>query len=794
MIAHINEAGLEQSLLEHLIGTANKAKYKGQKLSIGNIMFITGLLHDLGKNSKLFEDYLKKAVIDPSSVKRGEVDHSTAGGKFVYDKYYNENQIRKITAQIISAAIINHHGLNDMLDIEGVDNFGRRMNKCEEIKYFDVLKNSSDTIFKFFDLDKLFDLSFEEMKNISLAIKDIVNDMEDKDSAFYIFGCLERLILSILIDSDRTDTAEFMNGLVLPSSNSVDDIYELWDKMIINLSMKIESFKGTDYISVLRKEISDECHQFSHNPTGIYCLPIPTGGGKTLSGLRYALEHAKKFSKEHIIYVAPYLSILEQNADEYRKALNINEHILEHHSNIVLDVEDDRYEYLKETWDSPIIMTTMVQFLDVLFSGNSQNIRRMNQLANSVVIIDEIQSLPIKCVSLFNVMMNFLSRICNTTVILCSATQPLLDDVKKKILYGKPKYMTIDVEKQFNDFKRTEIVDKTVRGGYNREELSEFVLGKMESNDNILIILNTKSSVRNLYSEIENKIKISKQHIEIVQLTTYMCAENRSDIINDLKIKLKSKKIICISSQLIEAGVDISFQCVVRALAGLDNIAQAAGRCNRNGEKELGYVYIINYKEENLSHLKDIKIAQESTQKILDDLLIQKDSNIDLLSPKLMNKFYEIYFYNRINEMNYTIKEKNTDMYDLLSINTVGKNAYKERNNNEYPLQLKQAFKYAAQNFEVIGNNTIGLIVPYKDNFDSINIVKNSYDIKEIKNELKKIQRYTVNLYKDDAMIKKLIGRNAIDNSILNGNILLLREGFYNEKTGVCDELEDLIM
>jgi len=801
MIARKNEDGLEQSVEEHLISVAEKASAKGKNIGLENLMLLTGLLHDIGKGCENFQEYLINAIADPSSVRKGEVDHSTAGGKYIFEEFYKNNKFQKLTAQIISTAIISHHGMIDILDIEGDDNFTRRMNKSIEISFNEVLENTSETLFKKYDIAELFLKSSNEIECIFAKITKITDEMNDTNSKFFLFGCLERIILSILIDADRTDAAEFMNEKCFTKEMNESELFEFWTELQISLNVKIDSFDHNEKLYTIRNMISEECFEFSKYPAGIYCLPIPTGGGKTLGGLNFAIEHSKKHKKKRIIYVSPFLSILEQNADEYREALGDSEFILEHHSNIIIDDDkenDINYKYSIETWQQPIILTTMVQFLNVLFKDRIQNVRRMNSLINSVIIIDEIQSLPIKCVSLFNCMMNFLSQVCDVTIILCSATQPLLGQVDKQILYGNPKNMSHNIESQFKDFKRTKIIPSIVKGGYNRYEMAEFVMDKMKDSDNVLVILNTKSAVRNLYLELESIVNSSKGDIEIVQLTTYMCAEHRSDTIKELKQKLKvnNKRLICISTQLIEAGVNISFKCVVRSLSGLDSIAQAAGRCNRNGEREVGYVYIVNYndKEENISRLEDIKYAQDATRQILDKYADMPEYyENDLLSTKAMNSYYERYFFDRKSDMDYVIKQKNTTLYDLLSINSNGTGAFQEMTGKIPSIIMKQSLKFAGQNFEVIGNDTVGLLVPYKDGRKSIEIIEKSYDTNEIIRELRKMQRYTINLYRDDSIIKKLEKRNAIDSSILDGHVLILREGFYDEKYGVSTELEDLI-
>lgn len=801
MIARKKEDGKEQTIEAHLISVAEKSRKKGKDVGLENLMMLTGLLHDIGKGCLNFQEYLIKSINDPYSVNRGEVDHSTAGGKYIFEEFYNNNKYNKLTAQLISTAIISHHGVNDIVDVDGNDNYSKRMSKFEEISFKEVITNITDELLKKYDIDKLFAESLKEVESIYSNIIKIIDEMNDKKSQFFLFGCLERIILSILIDSDRTDAAQFEYGgnLLIEGIDEIEQ-FNMWTMLQNSLIKKMNSFDKNEKLYEIRNIISEECFKFSGNPTGIYCLPVPTGGGKTFSGLNFALEHAKKYKKSRIIYVSPFLSILEQNADEYRDALGNYEFILEHHSNIIIDDDkenDINYKYILESWQQSIILTTMVQFLNVLFKDKTNSIRRFNSLINSVIIIDEIQSLPIKCVSMFNVMMNFLNKICNSTIILCSATQPLLGQVDKPILYGKPKNMSYNIENKYKVFKRTQIIPSIVRGGYDCHEMAKFVIDKMRQNENVLIILNTKAAVRNLYNKLKSMIEDFGEKIEIVQLTTYMCAEHRSDTINNIKQNLLEKKLICISTQLIEAGVNISFQCVIRSLAGLDSIAQAAGRCNRNGEREIGHVYIVNYsdKEENISKLEDIKYAQDAAWPILDKYSETPEFyENDLLSTKAMNSYYERYFFDRKNQMNYTIKDKNTTIYDLLNVNPNGKDAYKERNGKNPELILKQAFKFAGQNFEVIDNNTVGLIVPYKNGVNSIEIILKSYDKYEIIREIKKMQRYTINLYRNDAVIKILEERNAIDSSVLDGHVLILREGFYDDSIGVSTELEDLIL
>ncbi|MEG1738573.1 MAG: CRISPR-associated helicase Cas3' [Odoribacter sp.] len=794
MIAHIKKNSVTQdnevqTVCEHLENVAHLGDRLGKTLGLKHTLFLTGLLHDIGKETKGFNTYILKAFDDPKSVRRGEINHSSAGGKYIFDRYYKGTNYEKITAQIISEAIVSHHGLTDTIDAEGNLKLMKRVRpSTEKIDYDRAIENNR-LLFQKYDIQMLFMKSVKEITLIVEEIIDVAELMKSEQAGSFMLGALERLVLSFLVQADRTDTAAFMNGEI-----EIQTPKDLWKIFKNRVEETLDHFKTEDPISVLRQQLSDECLNFAKNPSGVYRLSIPTGGGKTLSSLRYALEHADYYGKDRIFYIAPFLSILEQNAGVIRETLQDDTYILEHHSNII--IEDDggmnsRYQTLTDTWDSPMILTTMVQFLNTLFNASMQSIRRMHRLSNSIIIFDEIQSLPIKCIYLFNTIINFLSKICGATVILCSATQPLLDEVDKNILYGLPKDIISDVQTYAEKFKRVEIKDTLESGkGYTTQALVDFVFDKFE--DNLLIILNTKSAVKKLYQALKESSKLDD--IELIQLTTYMCAQHRSDCVDALKKKMKTGKVICISTQLIEAGVDISFKCVIRSRAGLDSIIQAAGRCNRTGESDLRSVYIINYKEENLEHLKEIDVAGKILEKLLYEYRQKPEFfDYDLLSQKSMDRYYKLYFFERQNEMGYRIGKNNVELYDLLSANKVGCRAYQERTGRASDFLMNQAFKQAGTAFEVIGNNTVGLIVPYGNGKTSVEKIKKTDNLKIIKQELRFLQRYTVNVFATDKIINQLDERGAINKALFDGKIYVLEEGFYRDDVGVSDYLEDKI-
>ncbi|MCT8975315.1 CRISPR-associated helicase Cas3' [Clostridium sp. CX1] len=796
--AHINPITLkEQSVKEHLYNVSALSKDHGAKISLNATGELIGILHDMGKETEQFNSYIHYSSANPKDKSlKGKINHSTAGAKLIYGNFYNTtNQYEKITAQLISLAICSHHGgLIDCLDLSGMDVFNYKMNTDKEIFYEEAQSNFKNECLDMEQIKKLFNKSKAEIKSIIGKINAIpISDKKDITLKFRLFsvGFLQKYLFSSVIDADRYDTYAFMEGA--EQQHKVDKP-ALWNELADILENKLEGYPKETKMDLLREEVSRSCRDFAKNNTGIYQLSVPTGGGKTLSSLRYAIHHAKEFSKDRILYVVPYTTIIEQNAKEIKDILGREDIVLEHHSNIIIDNAGEDYKLLTERWDSPIILTTMVQFMDTLFSGGTQAIRRLHNLANSIIIFDEIQSIPIKCISMFNSATNFLSNICNATIVLCTATQPLLGTTEMPLKLSEHSNMVPNIQEKFKEFKRVNLIDNRIIGGYSTVSLGNFVLDKMRYLKSVLIILNTKNSAKELFNELKkmNKDLPKKDKYLIFHLSTSMCPAHRMDVLKDIKSKLGNERVICISTQLIEAGVNISFECVVRSLAGLDSIAQAAGRCNRHGERKCSDVFIVNVEGENVDKLVDIKEGQECTLRVLEEFKKNPmEFDNDLLSSKAMDRYYQYYFYNRSVEMNYTLKKPNNDktMYDLLSTNTDGVSAFRGRHDTNPNLILKQAFKTAGDKFEVIDQKTTGVIVPYQKGKEIITLINGECSLSELKTYLNRAQQYSVNLFDIDK--RKLDDLDGII-ELRNGGVLALREGFYKEDIGVTLEKQTM--
>ena len=525
----------------------------------------------------------------------------------------------------------------------------------------------------------------------------------------------------------------------------------------------------------------------------LYRLTVPTGAGKTLSSLRFALYHARKKQKHRIIYVAPFNSILEQNAEEIRKAIGIPSVVLEHHCNVICEEGDEeKYRNLTETWDSPIIVTTAVQLLNTLFSSQKSCIRRMHSLSNSIIIFDEVQAFPVKCTELFNLAVNFLSQFCEATIVLCSATQPSLALLKENNLC-ECQEMSGESEKYANAFKRVDIIDATelYLGGMEIQDLKEFTLEKTEKYQSTLVITNTISCALELFQELEANCSAE---YEIYHLSNNMCPQNKLDMLKEIKkaLKNKEKKIICVSTQVVEAGVNFSFGCVIRSKAGLDNVIQAAGRCNRHKELEgMGTVYIVKMSSEmeNLTHLKEIRNAQAALQKVLEDYKLNParfDYSLD--SEKAVKAYYLNYRSQlKKDETKFLVNVDGVMMtlVDLLGDNRIGQQQYsRAHHEKKMRTKLPQAFLTAGENFEVISNDyKVNIIVPYESETDQLldELVQASTEI-EKKKILRKLQKYTVGISETR---KNKLGNAVYENS---EGVLVLCEGYYDEKVGVIDE------
>lgn len=798
-VAHTRKSDGEQQTLEtHLSEVSELCKTLAAKIGMSEAGELIGLLHDFGKYANDFQDYIRSAtgLYDPdhddgyvdAKALKGKIDHSTAGAQWIWRalKKYGAGGQGKCCGQILAMCVASHHsGLIDSLKPDGINGFIERIGKDVEKTHLDECEKNGTEV-----------LSIAEV----LADKTLVSKMlkalqtqrtgaASETIARFNQGFWTRFLFSCLIDADRISSADFENpaNAVYRSRQSVP-----WQTAIDRLERHLTDLADRNAdatpIDAIRRDISDTCKRRSADANGIYTLTVPTGGGKTLASLRYALHHAAAHGLDRIIYVIPYTSIIEQNAAAIR---DIVEHedddfpwVLEHHSNLEPEVQTWHGKLAAENWDAPIVLTTMVQFLETLFGGGTRGVRRLHQLANSVIIFDEIQTLPIRCTHLFCNALNFLVAQTRTTAVLCTATQPLLDKLQapeKGHLNIPPQNELIDdPHALFKQLRRVDISDKTRwPNGWSEQDIAELAVAELQQRGNCLVIVNTKAWAQALYLRCRETVGSDG----LFHLSTALCPAHRQALFTEIRKRLgEGLPVLCISTQLIEAGVDIDFASVIRFLAGLDSIAQAAGRCNRNGRRSKATVHIVNPADERIELLTDIKVGRDKAQRLLGEI-----GDEDLLSIDAMSLYFQYYFYERAEEMDYPLTAKQATRTDsMLNLLSTNRNIGVTE-----PWQLRQAFKTAADNFKAIDAPTQATIVPYnseaKELINELCGLSKEFEVQRYRECLRRAQRFSVNVFPQ--VWRKLLDQQAVYEIHPGEGVYYLDERYYSPEFGLSTEL-----
>jgi len=812
-IAHHRESdGATQPLMSHLLDVAAHARTFAKKIGMADQGELIGLLHDLGKYSEEFQNYLKSAVgllnqdedeefVDATGLK-GKVDHSTAGAQLIWNELRGQGLLGQIVGQILVLCIASHHsGLIDCLTSDvnslGEDAFGRRLTKSVERSHLrEALAKADEQILS--HAREI--LSHPEMLTaVQEAMARIVRSAPGKQDKSVVaqqhFGLLVRFLLSCLIDADRIGSADFEKPGA--KRQRLHGRYPEWDVLISRLERHVEAFQVSHPIDHLRQDISRHCREGASRSKGIYTLTVPTGGGKTLASLRFALHHAKLHGMDRVIYLIPFTSIIDQNAEAVRGILESQEAepgnvVLEHHSNLTPEEQSWRGKILAENWDAPVIFTTNVQFLETLFGAGTRGARRMHQLANAVLIFDEVQTLPINCVHLFNNAINFLVEQCRSTVVLCTATQPLLDHVDEKkgaIRIPKGNELMPDVKALFDNLKRVEVLNRRKPGGWTNDEVAELALEEIGRAGSCLVVVNTKESARALYRLCQGRTTAAVYH-----LSTNMCPAHRKVVLDKIKKCLSPESpdpILCFSTQLIEAGVDVDFGSVIRFAAGLDSIAQAAGRCNRNGCRMSGRAHVVNPRDENLDRLLDIRVGRDKAERVLDDYGEDPERfGKNLIGPEAMRWYYQNYFFARSESMEYPVSAQslghNDTLLNLLSVNSMAVAEYGRRNGQEPNFYLRQSFMAAAKAFKSIDAPTRGIVVPYGEAGRGViaDLCAAYLPDRDFK-LLRLAQQFTVNVFPH--VLDRLMRTGAVGEILEGTGILFLDSRHYSREFGLSE-------
>lgn len=789
-IAHKREdgSGVQQSVGEHnwqvAYGDPTRGfpgcKQHAAKFGIDLAGELAALLHDQGKYTEEFLLY----ILGKSFKKRGEVHHSPAGALYVW-RCLNHQPESRLAAQMIAMAIISHHsGLIDAYtpksDQPTKQTFYNRMASGEETtRYTEALANVDEVIkHRVQEIISSPDLIDQiNSKVASIYTRDILCKScgatisncsceapyfdELSVTAAFELGLLARGLLSCLLDGDRMDTSIFMKPHTGKFRNNGKYVSWGFLEKRLNKFLKelADSPAAASSLNQLRNKISDECFAAADLARNIFLLHVPTGGGKTITSLRWAIRHAMTHNLDRIIYVLPFTTVIDQNADDVKNMLGLGSKtgvVLEHHSNLTPDDQNYKERLMTENWDAPIVFTTSVQIMKALFGGKTQGARRMHQLANSLIIFDEVQAIGIKNFHMICNALNFLVHEAGSSVVLCTATQPILDQLNKDlgaVQLNSESNLIKGTDDLFHKLRRVHIVNKirAGKGSWTTGEVADLMSEQVASTGNCLTIVNTRSAAREVYDHFV----LYHPETPIFHLSTDMCPFHRKEILAKVQGYLKSGlPVACVSTQLIEAGINIDFNTVIRSLAGLDSLAQAAGRCNRNARLAWGTFIILNINEEEeiIRSLPDIKIGKEVSERIIREHVGDLD---DLFSPASITKYFQYYLGGRSEELTYPLSTTtalehlgyaNENLLNLLSINN---NANVDID-PDTRLPLCQAFSTANNLYRPIENATRGVIVPYKDKAKQLLVdLAQATEEAEFFKKLKYTQQYSVNIYID---------------------------------------------
>lgn len=722
--AHSNEWGKAnwQKIKEHLENTAAIAQNIGQDAGLSDFAYIAGLFHDLGKYSARFQNKLDGALIS--------VDHSTAGAQEIV-RLFQSDQKQKIIATLLAYCIAGHHsGLPDYGSVIDCENDGSLQARLK--KKLDDYAGYSQEI-------------NPEMINLpaSIPIRPIKRH-EGFSVAFFT-----RMLYSTLVDADFLETETFINQGKKPRGEYTDV-----ETLFQRLSPALEKLQSpSNSIDQKRTETLNCCLEKAVNPPGLFTLTVPTGGGKTFSSLAFTLKHAVLHGLKRIIYVIPYTSIIEQNAAVFKEKLGI-ENVLEHHSNFEWnqsnahnrdtssfdDETNQPFQKLKlaaENWDIPVVVTTNVQFFESLFANRSSRCRKLHNLAKSVLIFDEAQMLPREYMKPCLYAVAELVRNYGASAVFCTATQPCIEQFLPPA--SKPHELTTNSIELYNFYRRVQV--------HHLGKLSDLELSqKISDSSQALCIVNTRKHANGLFSMIKDEGRF--------HLSTLMCPAHRKQTIEKVRERLKAG-LPCrvVSTQIMEAGIDVDFPVGYRALSGLDSIIQAAGRVNREGKAASGDLYVFEPDSEFVKRTPAyIQQGADVARKIL------RDYRDDPISLAAIQSYY-------------------TELYGLQSETAFDSKAIMECFEKGIP---NFDFKTAAEKFRLIENATVSVIVPFDPQTKRILEKVRFRDYPRAHS--RELQPYTVNIYEQE--FEALESKGVID--IYGDTFAVLNDAaYYNAETGL---------
>ncbi len=757
-----------QTLKDHLEGTADLAEKFAEKFGSGGWGRVAGMLHDLGKAHDAFQKYLEEVNKNSDEKLRCVINHSDAGA------IYAERNLGSFVGRTLAYIVAGHHaGLPDSSG--GLASLAyRTQDDDRNQKNLVPLTVSFNTI------------ETQIQKNTLTPPKTFT--ITSSNYNFWV-----RFLFSCLVDADSLDSENFDEPQKTAQRGRFKSLQELkkdFDDHMKRFNQTPPPNESEDVarLRVARNDVLTACRQAGRSEEGgVYTLSVPTGGGKTLSSMAFALEKAIKLNKDRIIYVVPFTTIIEQTGEKFAEIFG-RENVVEHHCNFdgtkrkkeeekEKDADQDEYnEYLHkielatENWDAPIVVTTNVQFFESLFAAKKSRCRKLHNIVNSVVILDEAQALSTDFIAPCVEALNVLSESFGVVPVLCTATQPAFEhidkaDSTKKYTKLKKTIPIIKPELEarlFADLARVQYKFDSFNQRRSWDELAEELA--LSENNEVLCVVNTRRDCYELYQALKKQVE-RQENARTICLSALMCGEHRSEIIKEIRTVLEQNRtqkkktpLRVVATQLVEAGVDIDFPVVYRALAGLDSIVQAGGRCNREGKlgREGGKVIVFTPPK---SAPKGTQLhGEEATRE-----LIGANPTINVNSQEVFTKYFPI-FYGRLETLD--------------SIEIVDKLTKNVNNKGGQPPEIP--YRTVGEEFKLIEDGfTLPVVVKYSE--ESSKLIER-LKVEGVHKELmRKIQRHTVNLQKSDAF-KKIDDRVIVE--LYPGIYVQEQLGYYSDEFG----------
>ncbi|MGE9294563.1 MAG: CRISPR-associated endonuclease Cas3'' [Puniceicoccales bacterium] len=686
---------------------------------------LAGWWHDLGKFAPAWQAYLRRKATGAEGA--GTVDHSTAGAQHAV-------RVDKLLGHLLAYAIAGHHaGLPDAEGAEAClrERLRRELPFCEEDAPAELLQMSFPPLPPF--------------------LASMLGTSRDAFSVSFFV----RMLFSCLVDADFLATESFMSAQQHAHRNSAPvDSLERMEKLVAE---KISAFPAPsvgDTVNRKRAEVVADCDRASSGPSGLYTLTVPTGGGKTLSSLLFALRHALANGQRRVIFVVPFTSIIEQNAAVMREIFRPLERegfmpLIEHHSSLAPDRDTPAARLAAENWDAPLVVTTAVQFYESLFAARTSKARKIHNIANAVVVLDEAQTLPVNYLKPCLRVLQELADHYNTTSVLCTATQPAVGydaDLFSIGLRGCHEIIA-DPSGLFAALKRVEV--------HTLGELDDAALASdMLTHRQVLCVLNRRRHAQELFQLLGP----DEAHFH---LSALMCPEHRTQVLARVRDRLREGlPVRLVSTQLIEAGVDVDFPVVYRALAGLDSIAQAAGRCNRNGRLGApGQVYVFKPQDQTAE-----RYFQETAQ-VTSQLL---ELHEDLLGEAAIRHYFDLYYYGQ---------KHRWDAKGILSHD----NFRLRGDRPELPFYFN--FRTAAEDFRLIDDGQESVIIPFDETAEALVAKLRNEHIPLSRDLLRALQRYTVQIRPRELEASRGCFDHPREGDF---HTLISPELHYNDATGLC--------